>query len=357
MRTNIQSVLDDNEAALNAIPWDKLTNAWVGSSFALGFEQDGLSVSMQRLLNGLSKMLLLEPILEGESGNGTKAGESLRRALTLAHIFRSDTMRNHFLRQSREEMGCEILERLMNRVEIPAEELAALERQLSDDPPEGFREAFVMERCRSIFSMIMIPSMPNSAWGISNFNESSLKVAADAQLFGTYMRLSGRLYSDNDFIEMLDVRAAQIAALKLPLKERFDEFARLKKQVASEGSPTYASQFFGAARDWSRHLRSDAETLAKLQVTRAALEIERWRLAHGGRAPDSLADLVPEFAPSIPLDPFDNNPLRYKKLARGFLLYSIGADFTDDGGKEKEGDLTGYETDSDHYDITFSVER
>jgi len=97
----------------------------------------------------------------------------------------------------------------------------------------------------------------------------------------------------------------------------------------------------------------DAEVIAKLQVAGVALEIERWRLAHGGRAPDSLADLTPQFAPSIPLDPFDNNPLRYKKLPQGFLVYSIGADFTDDGGKAKTGD----EDDTDHYDITFSVER
>jgi hypothetical protein len=38
---------------------------------------------------------------------------------------------------------------------------------------------------------------------------------------------------------------------------------------------------------------------------------------------------------------------------RGFLVYSIGADFTDDGGKEKPRDAK----DTDHYDITFSVER
>jgi hypothetical protein len=97
----------------------------------------------------------------------------------------------------------------------------------------------------------------------------------------------------------------------------------------------------------------DAEVIAKLQVTRVALEIERWRLAHGGRAPDSLADLTPGFAPSIPLDPFDNNPLRYKKLPQGFLIYSIGADFTDDGGMAKPADYT----DTNHYDIPFSVER
>ena len=55
----------------------------------------------------------------------------------------------------------------------------------------------------------------------------------------------------------------------------------------------------------------------------------------------------------IPTDPFDDQPLRFKKLARGYVVYSIGPDFTDDGGKEKPADAK----DTDHYDITFTVER
>jgi hypothetical protein len=167
------------------------------------------------------------------------------------------------------------------------------------------------------------------------------------------MRLTGKMYTDADFTDMLDLRAAQIAVLKLPLKERFAEINRINNQAATHRGQTYARRFVGIPYDVADLCRSDVETIAKMQVTRTALEIERWRLAHGGRAPDSLADLAPVFAPSIPLDPFDGNPLRYKKLPRGFLIYSIGADFTDDGGKEKPAgdDVT------EHYDITFSVER
>jgi hypothetical protein len=93
--------------------------------------------------------------------------------------------------------------------------------------------------------------------------------------------------------------------------------------------------------------------VAQVRLTRTALAIERWRLAHNGGAPHSLAALVPDFLSAIPKDPFDEQPLRYKKLARGYVVYSIGPDFTDDGGKEKPLDVKN----SDHYDITFSVER
>ena len=97
----------------------------------------------------------------------------------------------------------------------------------------------------------------------------------------------------------------------------------------------------------------DAETRAYLEAPRVALAVERWRQARNGRTPDSLADLTPDFLPTVPLDPFDSQPLRYKKLNPGFIVYSIGADFTDDGGLPQPVDSSL----TNHYDITFTVRR
>ena len=102
-----------------------------------------------------------------------------------------------------------------------------------------------------------------------------------------------------------------------------------------------------------RIVLSEANNIAQVRVARTAIAIERWRLAHNDNTPDSLAELVPNFLPAISTDPFDDQPLRYKKLARSYVVYSIGSDFTDDGGKEKPADVKA----SDHYDITFTVER
>jgi hypothetical protein len=252
---------------------------------------------------------------------------------------------------------CDILERVINRAQISTADLANLERLLSEDNPDGLRGVFMSERCYDLWNMTLARDASNDTLYLFNssaaVNESKWNRAVKSQVYGTFYRLSGKVGSDTDFSEMLDLRSAQIAALNLPPKERFAEFTRLKNKVASEGRATWVWTSGKAALDFSKLVRLDAEVLAKLQVSRVALEVERWRLAHGGRAPDSLADLVPEFAPSVPTDPFDNNPLRYKKLAKGFVVYSIGPDFTDDGGKEKPGNAS----DTDHYDITFSVER
>jgi hypothetical protein len=340
MRTNIEAILHDNMLALDAIPWNKMRSARFRWNFALGFTNAPNEHEHQVLV--LGRMLCLKAVIEAESGNGNKASESLRHSLVLFHSFESDVLVHHLGRRTGETCTCDALERVINRAGISAEDLAALEQVLSDDDSDGLRKFFLSTRCQNILMML----------GVRNAL-TNMTVPSDRMLDAIF-GLSRRLYMDTDFSEMLDVRAAQIAALKLPPKQCFAEFSRLKTQFASDGRrKTIASGIAGSGLDFSKQPVLDAEIRAKLQVTRVALEVERWRLAHGGRAPDSLAELAPEFAASVPLDPFDNNPLRYKKLARGFLVYSIGADFTDDGGKEKKAD----EADEAHYDITFRVER
>ena len=89
-------------------------------------------------------------------------------------------------------------------------------------------------------------------------------------------------------------------------------------------------------------LNLDARFMASLRTARAGLSVESHRSEHG-QLPDNLS---PTFT-----DPFDGQPLRYKKLAKGYVVYSIGEDRKDDGGVEpKHGYLPGT-------DITFTVER
>ena len=98
----------------------------------------------------------------------------------------------------------------------------------------------------------------------------------------------------------------------------------------------------------------EADSLADVRLARAALAVERFRLARG-RLPEHLAELAPQFLFATPVDPFDGAPLRYRRLAKGYLIYSVDRDGHDDGGREKP---PGWKpTDKTPYDITFTVER
>jgi hypothetical protein len=60
-----------------------------------------------------------------------------------------------------------------------------------------------------------------------------------------------------------------------------------------------------------------------------------YRADHGSY-PEKLANLVPEYAAELPKDVFDDADLRYRREGAGFVLYSIGINQRDDGGKTYE---------------------
>ena len=98
----------------------------------------------------------------------------------------------------------------------------------------------------------------------------------------------------------------------------------------------------------------EANGLAQVRTAQAALAVERFRLAHR-RLPENLNELVPQFLSAVPIDPFDGQALRYHRLAKGYVIYSVGQDGHDDGGREKHADWKS--SDKTTYDITFTVER
>jgi hypothetical protein len=77
---------------------------------------------------------------------------------------------------------------------------------------------------------------------------------------------------------------------------------------------------------------------ARLLCAITAIAAERYRMAHGGWPP-SLDAVVPEFLPAVPTDPFDGQILNYKRLADGFVVYSVGPDLTDNSGNLARDEL------------------
>ena len=69
-------------------------------------------------------------------------------------------------------------------------------------------------------------------------------------------------------------------------------------------------------------------------IYRLALEIYRQST---GDYPTRFDDLVPELLPTLPIDPFDGQPLRYESAGPGYRFYSIGPDLIDSrGGKARD---------------------
>jgi len=81
----------------------------------------------------------------------------------------------------------------------------------------------------------------------------------------------------------------------------------------------------------SRSVVLNTKITAQLECTLAGLAAERFRLATG-QLPKSLEELVPQYLPGIPNDPFDGKSLRFTTTADGIVIYSIDENQVDDGG-------------------------
>jgi len=72
---------------------------------------------------------------------------------------------------------------------------------------------------------------------------------------------------------------------------------------------------------------------SQVDLARVACALERYRLAHGNY-PETLDALAPQFIEELPHDLINGQPLHYRRTEGGqFILYSVGWNEMDDGGK------------------------
>jgi hypothetical protein len=92
------------------------------------------------------------------------------------------------------------------------------------------------------------------------------------------------------------------------------------------------------ASAWWKRAQEGTPALLRIQTLinegQIACALERYRLARG-EYPETLDTLAPGFIQQLPRDIIDGAPLKYRRTDKGnFLLYSVGWNETDDGGKD-----------------------
>lgn len=83
-------------------------------------------------------------------------------------------------------------------------------------------------------------------------------------------------------------------------------------------------------REQAQLVRDRSETSGRLlQADLAVRMFQRDR----GQLPHSLSDLVPDYLPAVPLDPFSGLPFCYRIEGPTFVLYGVGEDGVDNDGR------------------------
>jgi hypothetical protein len=94
-----------------------------------------------------------------------------------------------------------------------------------------------------------------------------------------------------------------------------------------------SSSWLQTDANWNESIeRADKRCRAKRWLLICEVALQGHRAEHG-EFPDDLADLVPGYLSAVPKDPFSNKPFIYRRQPTGYLLYSVGPDGKDDGGR------------------------
>ena len=116
------------------------------------------------------------------------------------------------------------------------------------------------------------------------------------------------------------------------------DFALLAEEArkARESPADPAEEWFGTiATDFAPIARVLSRCEAVVQGMRILAAVALYR-ADTKKPPAALADLVPNYLPSVPNDPFDGKPIRYAADGEGCRAWSIGADLLDGGGEKAD---------------------
>ncbi|MDB6064326.1 MAG: hypothetical protein JWR26_534 [Pedosphaera sp.] len=315
----------------------------------------GMDIKLPHLesIGSAVELLLLDAILDAGDNKPAETTENLLAALRLTKSLAEDPWLAS--QQCRVKCRAEIyssLENVLNTKQLGEVQLLELSRAFHrEENSQAVEHAMACFCCMLIQAFEMSgPEFDAPAPDPSDSYGLDLQPSTNTVRMGVkFLKLTGFKLKEYDIF--LRTVSRDLADLKLPFPGKLDAAAETQRMLGKE-RPGEMYPVSVMPHATSVLISHEAHDLACLYMTQTALAIERYRLATQDRIPDKLDDLVPSLLPSVPADPFDGKPLRFKKLPKGYMVYSIGPDRKDDDGVERNPKKPGSAE-----DITFTVER
>ncbi|NQT17529.1 MAG: hypothetical protein HQ582_32540 [Planctomycetes bacterium] len=264
-------------------------------------------------------LLALETHVCAHRGDLRGAARAIRTISMLARSLEQEPISVSLLvRLSCDGIAREQLQSLLPSVDFSDEDLRGLQDHFrAIDYRDGLQRAMVGER----------------AMGINAFqNPDSL--GKEARLYtGSALRVA----QGSSFVFYLEHMDRGVCASQQPWPQalRDAEQAEAKKDDLVDNASLLTSLTHSFLRNVASHLdivfHITARGVAMNDAADAAIAVELYRRQHG-KLPERLEELVPDFLPQVPTDPFDGQPLRYVVREEEYVIYSVGTDRVDNGG-------------------------
>ena len=258
---------------------------------------EGMLVAVQKL-RGDGRILTYHSRLLEIDGNLDEAIRTALADLRLArHIDRNPLLVSYLVGLAVRGIGVESANRALQAGPVSKEVRQALDAELAAQAPmNGFASALKSERA---FMLALYPTRvpARNFWlvsrGIWNMQES-----ACLDLFPTLIANVSELCTYREAQPAIQGHNSQMAALMLPaLDAAYNAVIRIRAEI----------RCLRVLNALQAHVPAGSDKIPKL--TEIGLPVE------------------------TTTDPFNGEPLHVKKLPQGWLVYSVGRNFRDDGGK------------------------
>lgn len=266
-------------------------------------------------LRQAARLLRLQTVLAAEQNDPDQAEQAILASLGVGRsLAREPIFISNLVRIACNSITRKSLEYAVGRTTFTDAQLLRMQQAFAAaEDPAAMARALAGERCTGVAAFNMV-----------------IPVGGGAGIPPTFpLRITGLLDMDEQWY--LDIMGDYVEAAALPLEERQKASEEIAKQTQDIPKYCFFSRLLTPAL--VRAFDEDLKGIARLRCAVTGLVIERYRLADG-RLPDALSDLVPKYLSGIPADPFDGNPLHYRKPDKGYIVYSIGWDGKDNGGVE-----------------------
>jgi len=293
-------------------------------------------------IRNCSILLNLEAIIHAENNKSRLAFRSVMSNFCLARsLAKEPTTHSQLIRGVCQRYAASSLERVLNRAEFTDEQLLEFDKALMDaEDISSIPSALAGDRCR----------------GIHVFKNPTLlieEIVGGKTLPAPILELYSALgLAERDAIVYLDFINDYIDIAGLPLHKRLSASEIVDDKVRKVSKTHILFHIYSPRHSWIARLY--LKIIAEIRAARVGIAVHRYRLATGN-LPGDLEDLVPSYLDAVPEDPYDGRALRYDELETGFVVYSIGEDRKDDGGKDRPTGKGKKRPSS--WDITFRIEQ
>lgn len=271
-----------------------------------------------------------------QSGHLFKQGrerEALEEAIKIVEVGQKlqnsqGGMLSYFLGVSLKGIGLERTLKIIESTEPPSRTLVSLVKRLEKlrDNAGGMRIALKLEYMAASNEIDFIHRSSMTDERRQGLEKRLGPIISKAAKFNYYFEPNKtRTYFSDRFLQLVD--SVEKPCGFIAPDDELSAPWQSGKIIFTENA--FGKFLYDTARFDARVIYKRCEADLLVSAVQIAAAIKTY-YAEKGSYPDSLAGLVPQYIPRIPLDPYDGKPIRYLKEKK--IIYSVGKDSMDAGG-------------------------